>query len=75
MARDEAIHSTLDSGNAHTHAPLVEAEQISLVYRENTNYPQALRDQIFANDTMNVPETYEDDNYGILSSAAALSVG
>ena len=72
VARDEAIHSTLDSGNAHTHGPLVEAEQISLVYRENTNYPQALRDQIFANDTMNVPETYEDDNYGILFERRSL---
>ena len=59
MARDEAIHSTLDSGNAHTHGPLVEAEQISLVYRENTNYPQALRDQIF-------------DNYGILFERRSL---
>ena len=72
VARDEAIHSTLDSGNAHTHGPLVEAEQISLVYRENTNYPQALRDQIFANDTMNVPETYEDDSYGILFERRSL---
>lgn len=66
VENDEAIHSALDSGDTHSHEPLTEENQIDVVYRENTNYPQALRDQIFASNTLNTPETYEDENYGVI---------
>ncbi len=68
VENDEALHAVLDSGAeaAHAHEPLTEAEQISTVYRENTNYPEALREQIFGGTALDTAETYEDDNYGII---------
>lgn len=47
-------------------APLVESEQEILINKGNTSYPQALLDQIFSSDKLNVPEFYEDENYLII---------
>ena len=54
------------AGDTTETAPLVESEQEVLVNKNNTNYPQGLRDQIFASTKQNTIEYYEDDNYYVI---------
>lgn len=53
------------AGNTET-AELVEAQQETIVNRESTGFPQALKDKIFETTELNTAQFYEDDDYFVI---------
>lgn len=71
VENDRELTLALDSGAEATYQAPTEASRTALIYRDDTSYPEALRDQLFAGDGDGV-ETYEDDSYGILYQRLSL---